>query len=184
MSELKHSITEGSTMGEQLRFAREAKGLSQAEVSRALCLPVNIIDALERDKEDALPPRVFVKGYIKNYARLLKLPLFEDEFERVSNTTAFRAIAAPSTISETVQFIGQILLKGLNYFVILALIVLFFIWWHDKQRAAEKELSLANMSVQEAPFPKLKADVPPILHDTAFISAIRPWWPFDGEDNG
>ena len=46
---LKHSTTEFSKIGEKLRYARESRGLSQQEVSRALCLSISIVDALERE---------------------------------------------------------------------------------------------------------------------------------------
>jgi cytoskeleton protein RodZ len=183
MTELKRSITEMSTVGDQLRFARESRGLSQAEVSRALCLPVNVIDALERDAREALPPAVFVRGYIRNYAKFLRLSLDENEPETQSSIIAGHVPEEPSFVAGGLYLFWRLFLKVLNYIVVLTLLILLFIWWHDKQHAAEKELSLANMSIQEDPFPKLNVEIPPALSGDTEIATLRPWWPFEGEDN-
>jgi cytoskeleton protein RodZ len=183
MTELKRSITEMSAVGDQLRFARESRGLSQAEVSRALCLPVNIIDALERGVQEMLPPAVFVRGYIRNYAKFLRLSLDENESEVQSSIISPPVAAEPSFVTEGGYLFWRLLLKALNYIVVLTLLILLFIWWHDKQHAVEKELSLANMSIQENPFPKLNVEIPPTLGDESEIATLRPWWPFEGEDS-
>lgn len=67
--------------GHVLRTAREAKGLSQAEVATDLHLPHRVIDALERDDYTALPETTtYLRGYIRSYAKHLGLdaaPLLE-----------------------------------------------------------------------------------------------------------
>jgi cytoskeleton protein RodZ len=59
--------------GRRLRIARQAKGLSQNDVASHLHLSVAIVQALEQDEHDRLPGAVFVRGYLRNYARLLGL---------------------------------------------------------------------------------------------------------------
>jgi cytoskeleton protein RodZ len=63
----------GSTPGAQLRHAREAAGLALPAISEALHLTVHYIKALENDEYNKLPGLIFVKGYIRSYARFLKL---------------------------------------------------------------------------------------------------------------
>lgn len=48
--------------------------VSTREVADALNLPVNVIEALEADDHERLPPTVFTRGYLRSYARLLELP--------------------------------------------------------------------------------------------------------------
>ncbi|HEY5790055.1 MAG TPA: helix-turn-helix domain-containing protein, partial [Gammaproteobacteria bacterium] len=60
--------------GQLLREARERAKQSLGDVAAQLNLTVTVIDALERDAYGQLPSAVFVRGYIKNYARLLGLP--------------------------------------------------------------------------------------------------------------
>jgi len=59
--------------GHRLRMAREAAKLSLGEVATQLNLTVTVVSALEHGTQQNLPPPVFVRGYIKNYARLLGL---------------------------------------------------------------------------------------------------------------
>lgn len=59
--------------GAALKQARERLNRSIEDVARALHLSPRLIDALERDDYQGLPPVTFVRGYLKNYARLLGL---------------------------------------------------------------------------------------------------------------
>jgi cytoskeleton protein RodZ len=60
-------------VGPRLAAAREAKGMATAEVAAKLRLGVRQIEALEADAYDQLPGEVFVRGFIRNYAKLLDL---------------------------------------------------------------------------------------------------------------
>ena len=59
--------------GSQLRAGREACGLGVVDVARQLKLSPWQIEALEADDYARLPGTVFVRGFIRNYARLIKL---------------------------------------------------------------------------------------------------------------
>jgi cytoskeleton protein RodZ len=59
--------------GEILRNAREVAGLSIDDVAQQLKLTPKQVIALERDDFDQLPGRTFVRGFARNYARLLHL---------------------------------------------------------------------------------------------------------------
>lgn len=60
-----------------LRREREKKGLSQEQIAEMTKLRRHMVDALEREAWDKLPPPVFVKGFIRSYAKALGL----DEIE-------------------------------------------------------------------------------------------------------
>ena len=59
--------------GALLGAAREAQNLSVADVARQLKLSRAQVEALEAGDYEQLPGPVFVRGFIRNYARLLKL---------------------------------------------------------------------------------------------------------------
>jgi cytoskeleton protein RodZ len=61
------------TAGMMLRKAREGANLTHAAVGEALHLTVHYIKALENDDHGKLPGATFVKGYLRSYARYLKL---------------------------------------------------------------------------------------------------------------
>ena len=65
--------TAGAPPNQRLSEARQAQGLSTAEVARRLKLSVWQVEALESGHYQGLPGPIFVRGFIRNYARLLKL---------------------------------------------------------------------------------------------------------------
>lgn len=59
--------------GVRLAAARAGRGLSVADVAQQLKLSPVQVQALEADDYQRLPGAVFVRGFIRNYARLLQL---------------------------------------------------------------------------------------------------------------
>lgn len=59
--------------GKILAKTREEKGLSVADVAYSLRLSVKQIDAIEADDFDKLPGKTFLRGFVRNYARLLQI---------------------------------------------------------------------------------------------------------------
>lgn len=59
--------------GNRLRQARERLGLSCEQVAEKLNLLVSQVNALEADRYDKLSGDTFVRGYLRSYARLVKL---------------------------------------------------------------------------------------------------------------
>jgi cytoskeleton protein RodZ len=59
--------------GAQLAAARESRGMSVADVAHQLKLSPWQVEALESGDYRRLPGAVFVRGFIRNYARLLKI---------------------------------------------------------------------------------------------------------------
>jgi cytoskeleton protein RodZ len=60
-------------LGALLRQAREREGLSQPDLAEIIRLRLFYINALEEEAWDRLPAPVFVKGFIKSYARAVGL---------------------------------------------------------------------------------------------------------------
>ncbi len=63
----------GPLPGEQLAVARESRGMTVAEIAQQLKLSPWQVEALEAGDHRRLPSSVFVRGFIRNYARLVKL---------------------------------------------------------------------------------------------------------------
>ncbi|HRE18252.1 MAG TPA: helix-turn-helix transcriptional regulator, partial [Rhodocyclaceae bacterium] len=61
------------SVGAQLKAAREAKGLKLADLAQSMKLSVRQLEALEVDNWQALPGVTFVRGFVRNYARLVEL---------------------------------------------------------------------------------------------------------------
>ena len=63
-----------SSVGQHLRELREAKRMSLAEISRATRVPVASVERIEADRFDELPGEVFVRGFLRAYARAVGVP--------------------------------------------------------------------------------------------------------------
>ena len=87
-----------SGIGRSLRQAREARSLTVGDVAQALKLTLRQVEALEQECFERLPGPAFARGFLRNYARFLRLdpePLIADfdalhagaavELRRVSN---------------------------------------------------------------------------------------------------
>jgi len=114
--------------GQRLSQAREAMGLSHAAVAERMHLSVSYIKALEADDYKRLPEPAFVRGYIKNYARIVNLPgdelanLFQqmvDETNPPEDFSASQKKSAGDYVRSTYT----------RYAVPGALLLLLLLWW-------------------------------------------------------
>jgi cytoskeletal protein RodZ len=62
-----------SGIGQRLIDAREARGLTAADVAKKLCIRTMFVDALEREDWQAIGDPIYARGFLKNYARLVGL---------------------------------------------------------------------------------------------------------------
>ena len=62
-----------STVSEQLRTAREAKQLTIEQVAELTKIRTDRVRALEAGEYDAFSATIYIRGSVKNYAKLLKL---------------------------------------------------------------------------------------------------------------
>jgi cytoskeletal protein RodZ len=60
-------------VGDQLRRAREAKGLSLADVGAVTRISVRALEAIEGERFHLLPGGVFSRSYVQDYARAVGL---------------------------------------------------------------------------------------------------------------
>jgi transcriptional regulator with XRE-family HTH domain len=74
-----------ATLGQQLKVAREAKGLSQSEAGAATKILTRVIAAMEADDFSGMAAPTYAKGFIRLYAGYLGLkpePLIEEYLNR------------------------------------------------------------------------------------------------------
>jgi cytoskeletal protein RodZ len=62
-----------TSVGQHLKGLREAKRMSLAEVSRTTRVPLASVERIEADRFDDLPGEVFVRGFLRAYARALEV---------------------------------------------------------------------------------------------------------------
>jgi len=79
--------------GARLSEARQAQGLATGDVARRLKLSVGQVEALEAGRYHDLPGPIFVRGFIRNYAKLVKLDA--DELLQAAGDSLPQAAARP-----------------------------------------------------------------------------------------
>ena len=165
------TVVEETLIGEILRKAREAQKLSVEDVASRLHLSVKQINALEQDDFAVFGSAMLVRGFIKNYARLLSLdsaPLLEAH-RNIAPQEQFQAIAYQSdniTSVQTPSFskFNALLLGAL---IVLSLIVVAIYQYvsHqdsaaplDKPVPAEVQQSTDGESLPQAALPAAERD--------------------------
>ena len=147
------------SVGQQLRAAREAKGMSLADVARALKLSTRQIEALETEDWSSLPGMTIIRGFIRNEARLLGLnsDLLMAELDKLNMPQVVDLELKPGT---PVSISGESAADRRDYVrVISGLIILglaiaaFFLlpqdWWQSSMSAL-KAVSQSNEAVVES----------------------------------
>jgi cytoskeletal protein RodZ len=111
------------SIGRYLKRTREARAMSVEEVSRATRIPVASIDKIEADHFDDLPGEVFVRGFLKAYARAVSLSV--DEV--LARYTASRRVAwvTPLPISAPANHRGS---AGKRFGVAIAFVLLLILF--------------------------------------------------------
>ncbi|MFQ5512345.1 MAG: helix-turn-helix domain-containing protein [Candidatus Krumholzibacteriia bacterium] len=61
------------SVGELLRGAREGKEMTLEDVHQATKISVDVLTALEQDDLDSFQSDIYLKGFIRNYAKLLQI---------------------------------------------------------------------------------------------------------------
>ncbi len=88
------------TLGQYLKNAREAKDVDLRDAAQQTRISVNYLKALEDEDFSKLPGEVFVRGFLKNYARFLDLEE-TDVLRRYAELSPASAQAAAKAASPT-----------------------------------------------------------------------------------
>ena len=108
--------------GERLRLAREAAGLSVAEVAHRLKMPVRVVESLESGDWSRLDAPVFVRGQLRSYARLLGVRIDEELPAASVSVPIEPARLQPRTYTPPLRRTFDRMMGRMVYIVITALI--------------------------------------------------------------
>lgn len=154
--------TAASSPGARLRAQREAQGLDLYEVADILRLRTDVVRALEEDDFSRLPPSTFVRGYIRSYADLLKLPA-EDllkAYEALQGEPE-PALVPPGRVNRDLSHVGHGSQLAALSVVVLGLILL-VVWWLNRP----EETVRAPQQAAEVAMPEALDDRPSPLAET------------------
>lgn len=158
-------------VGEKLRQHRERSNLSLQNVAAQLHLETRIIESLERDDYDNLPDPIYVRGYIRGYAKLVNV----NADDLIALYDADGATEAPEIIPEVKHSSqtnsGDKPVKAFTYLLTLLLVVLVITWWQSNflvpkapaQKAAVEERSTVPPAF-DYPFKVVEHSDSPFYH--------------------
>jgi len=149
MSEHEDGEPGALTTGEQLKRAREAKGLSLDDVASQTRIPIRHLQNIEREDWDALPAPTYAVGFARNYANAVGLDgaaLAVELRERLGGAVRSRAPAPeyyepadPSRVPPRGLVLGALLFAAL-------LAAVYFFWFSSwaTDQGAEPEPTVAE----------------------------------------
>lgn len=142
----------GPGPGGKLQAARIQLGLSIGDVADRMHLSNAILEALEDNNFDEITAPIFVKGYLRAYARIVAI----DEESVISEYAELYSDEDPpiTTTSNTAAEISSsdTRVKWMTYLVVIVLIALIATWWWSEQRSGEQLISL-DAERSESPTP-------------------------------
>lgn len=135
-------------IGERLKAAREAMQLTEKDAAARLHLHVKFIDLMEREDFDNGPPHIFLRGYLRSYARMLNLSnkevdtALEQLGMNITPVAASPILFTPADNNNIDRYVSWI-----SYLVVLVIITLVILWWLSRPTEIPEEI--ANKSAVE-----------------------------------
>ncbi len=159
------AVAESASPGQRLRMAREARHVTRDAVAAHLRIEPGTIDALEIDDYARLPAAVFVRGYLRAYAKLVGLevdPLLSAFDQRTARTPP--PLVLPAAVGPDIETRA-----GFARWIVLALallsLLLFYQWWHLTGARHSPVTAVSQVAGMQSAAPKPapaipKADIP------------------------
>jgi len=132
--------------GERLQAARIKMSLSLADVASRMHLSASIVEAIEDNHFEEITAPIFVKGYLRAYARIVSL----DEDDMIDQYIDFYSgddppISSTSNVASELS-VTDARVKWTTYIVVLIIGVSLAAWLWNKEKNAEAPISLDTQS--------------------------------------
>lgn len=173
------------TVGQRLREAREAKGLSVEDIAAQTRIPTRHLTSLEEGEWDKLPAATYSIGFAKNYAGAIGLDRAEIGDQLRAEMGGTRLPAAGPEIYETIDP-ARSMPKGLvlGALGVLVLVVLALSWLSNRSMQTEESVAeVANAEVPVAVAAAPPAPVVPAASGPVVLTATDAVW-IDIDDGG
>ena len=168
-------VAGNETVGQRLRAAREAKGLSIEDVASSTRIPTRHLQTLEDSEWDKLPAATYSIGFAKNYAAAVGLDRAEiaDQLraEMGSELPAHFTTATPENFEPLDS--DRSMPKGLVVGALIALVVIVVLltWLSNRELRGNEvaaEAAIDNLALAATP--------PPAAQGTVVITANEAAW--------
>lgn len=119
------------TPGQLLRLQREKLELSAQEIAKRIHLDIKIIEALENDRSEDMPSAIYVRGYLRSYAKIVGADA--DKIIELYNADSpppmpeiLPEVKTPTQVSSNDKPV-----KAFTYLITLGLVLLLLIWYQS-----------------------------------------------------
>lgn len=169
-----------ASVGELLAEARKARGLTVIDVAQTLKLGTRQVEALENGDWQGLPGQTFVRGFVRNYARMVQIDsaplmaLLDGVLEKPVNSLAVpdvRPTSMPVTGGSAIRRDRVVVLTGAGLVVLAALA--YFLMPNDLSAWRESTQGLLDsLARKEEPAPVPVS--PPVAPEPVFPPGATP----------
>jgi len=171
---------EQPTVGEQLRTAREAKGLSLEDVAAQTRIPQRHLASIETGDWDNLPAPTYTIGFAKSYAGAVGLDRVEIGNQLREEMGGQRFASNSADVFEPADP-RRTMPKGLVIGTILAVIVLIGVMSWLNKRSLDQGNEPQQQAAQQpaaaaAPKPAVQAPAPVAAQGPVVLAATAPAW--------
>ena len=119
------------TPGQILRLQREKQGFSAQEIANRIHLDVKIIEAIDNDSPDGMPAAIYVRGYLRSYAKIVNanadviIKLYNED-SPPPPPEILPEVKPPTQVSSNDKPV-----KAFTYLITLGLVLLLLIWYQS-----------------------------------------------------
>ncbi len=173
--------TDVPTVGDQLRSAREGKGLSLEDIAAQTRIPRRHLESLETGDWDKLPAPTYTIGFAKSYASAVGLDRVDIGEQLRAEMGGYRSAATTAEVFEPADP-ARTMPKGLVLGAIAAVLVLIGLMTWLSNRSLEQPDENNNVAAA-APAPEPSAPAAPAQPTPAaavgqpvVLNAIEPVW--------
>ncbi len=119
------------TPGQILRLHREKLKLTPQDIAKRIHLDIKIIEAIEDDSSEGMPTAIYVRGYLRSYAKIVDADA--DKIIELYNSDSpppppeiLPEVKPPSQVSSNDKPV-----KAFTYLITLGLVLLLLIWYQS-----------------------------------------------------
>lgn len=149
------------TIGAMLKQHRDARKLTIQDVATRMRLDPRVIESLEADDFDALPAALYVRGYLRGYAKVLSL----DPEALIASYDGGAPDEPPQIVPElkhpAQRTSNDKPVKAVTYLLTFTLVLLVVAWWQSSFIVVERE---APAAPESAPPPGLPYPITVVRH--------------------
>lgn len=169
--EIDNTKVDPNTMkpGARLHYAREQKNLTIQHVADRLYLDSSVIKALEADNYESLPSSIFVRGYLRNYAKVLEIPpdAILEAYDILTRKKTTLPSISPGGKQKTQASSNDSWVKAITFTVIITSIIFMALWQISPNSSSppSEEPKAVTIDVGKTqPIPPAKSTAPASEH--------------------